>query len=93
VVAAADLVAAEVAMAAGAVVIARVQPQELLLFVLAAASKLQFLLNQGAIVRCSAGTASRRKRVVPEAAVAADAAATIAADVVAAVVDATKSIY
>jgi hypothetical protein len=90
VVVAADLVAAEAATAAGAAVIAHVQPRELRLFVLAAASRQRFLLSPGAIVRCFAATASRHKRVVPAAAADVDAAATTAADVAAAVADVTN---
>jgi hypothetical protein len=51
-------------------------------------------LNLGEIVRCSAATASRRKRAVRAAAVAdVDAAATIAADAAAVAADATNSLY
>jgi len=76
--------AAVVAVTAeAAVAIAPAPPQEPRLFVLAAASKLPFLLNPEAIVRYSAAIASRRKRVVPVAAVAVVDAATTAAAVAA----------
>jgi hypothetical protein len=76
--------AAVVAVTAeAAVAIAPAPPQEPRLFVLAAASKLPFLLNPEAIVRYSAAIASRRKRVVPVAAVAGVDAATTAAAVAA----------
>jgi len=74
--------AAEVVMAEAEAVIAPAQQRERLLFVLAAASKPRCLLSPEAIVRYSAGIASRHKKaVVVElvAAVDADAAATIAA--------------
>jgi alkyl hydroperoxide reductase subunit AhpC len=77
--AAADLVAAEAATAAGAVAIAHVQRPEPRLFVLVAASRRLFLLNREAIVRYSAAIASRHKRVVRAAAAVVDAAATTAA--------------
>ena len=84
--------AAVAATAAGAVVIALVQPLEPQSYVPAAASRPQFLLSLAEIVRCSAATASRRKRAVRAAAVAdVDAAATTAAD--GAAVDATNSLY
>ena len=83
--------AAVVAVTAeAAVAIAPAPPQEPRLFVLAAASKLPFLLNPEAIVRYSAAIASRRKRVVPAVAAAVDAAATTAADAAAAAAGATK---
>jgi hypothetical protein len=78
--------AAEAAtVAAGAVVIARVQPRERQLFVLAAASRPRFLLSHEEIVRYSAAIASRLKRAVRAAVADVDAAATIAADAAAVV--------
>ena len=85
------MVLAAVAVTAEAeAAIAPAPPRERRLFVPAAASRPRFLLSLVEIVRYFAATASRRKRAVPVAAVAVDAAATIVAGVAAVAADATK---